>query len=435
MRSHDGHLHRHHRSPAPVLPRVPPTPTVRQTHWRSPCSSRRALCLRYGFRTTKATISRLPISVAGPSCSIYGRRGASRAVRRCRLSTGSKPGSAARTSWLSRSPSTARAWMRCVIFTERSESRSSPSISIPRARDRTRSPFQACPPPCSSTGRAEKSPAKWVLRSGTALRWCRSSSAQFVGSRPAKRLSLDEHFVRLRLADELRRWGDLVPLALRVAADPGLRLVCCGRRPDGRTSETGRGTPPQSFLRPWLLDRVRGLGRERDDYRSTAPFLSPGGKSGRRGHRPTARPVHAGTGEALVVATRVSTSSEPERRTTRCRLHHRGRVRLRLDTVYWAGARRDPDHERCRRDGAAGRHTPGFLLARVGPTVSRRSRIHRQFDAAAQRSSSAWPKPATRRGHSRRRHGHRYPDGGVDEFFPLAARHLSDSGKDRVTRG
>ena len=39
-----------------------------------------------------------------------------------------------------------------------------------------------------------------------------------MGSRPAKRLSPDERFVRHRLVDELRCWGDLVPLALRVAA-------------------------------------------------------------------------------------------------------------------------------------------------------------------------------------------------------------------------
>jgi cytochrome c biogenesis protein CcdA len=65
------------------------------------------------------------------------------------------------------------------------------------------------------------------------------------------------------------------------------------------------------------------------------------------------------------------------------RVHHRSRVRLRLDALYRAGARCDPDHERRCRHGAAGHHTPRILLARVGPSVPRRSRIHRPSDAAA----------------------------------------------------
>src|SRR6516164_9406353 len=67
--------------------------------------------------------------------------------------------------------------------------------------------------------------------------------------------------------------------------------------------------------------------------------------------------------------------------------------------------------------------------------VPRRSRIHRQSDAAARRSSSAWPKPTSRRGRNRRRPGHRDPDRRVDKLFLLAARHLPDPGKDRITQG
>src|SRR6516162_4216997 len=76
---------------------------------------------------------------------------------------------------------------------------------------------------------------------------------------------------------------DLVPVALRAAAGPGLCLLCCGRRADRRSGQAARRTTPQSCLRARLLDHVRNPGGERDNHRSTAPFLSPGGESGRRG--------------------------------------------------------------------------------------------------------------------------------------------------------
>ena len=158
---------------------------------------------------------------------------------------------------------------------------------------------------------------------------------------------------------------DLVPVALRAAAGPGLCLLCCGRRADRRSGQAARRTTPQSCLRARLLDHVRNPGGERDNHRSTAPFLSPGGESGRRGHCPAARSVYDGAGKALLAATGVPPASECQRRATRCRVHHRGRVRLWLDAVYRAGARRDPDHQHRRRDGAAGRHTPGFVFARA----------------------------------------------------------------------
>src|SRR6516162_3061215 len=98
---------------------------------------------------------------------------------------------------------------------------------------------------------------------------------------------------------------DLVPVALRAAAGPGLCLLCCGRRADRRSGQAARRTTPQSCLRARLLDHVRNPGGERDNHRSTAPFLSPGGESGRRGHCPAARSVHDGAGEALLAATGV----------------------------------------------------------------------------------------------------------------------------------
>ena len=50
---------------------------------------------------------------------------------------------------------------------------------------------------------------------------------------------------------------------------PGYVSYVAGRRPEGRASQTARGTRPQSFLRVRLLDRVRDPGGERDDHRST----------------------------------------------------------------------------------------------------------------------------------------------------------------------
>ena len=67
---------------------------------------------------------------------------------RCRPSTGCKRGSAARTSSSWRCRSTAKVSRRREASIGRSGSKSSPSMSIPLARDPRASQFQGCPRRC-----------------------------------------------------------------------------------------------------------------------------------------------------------------------------------------------------------------------------------------------------------------------------------------------
>jgi len=225
---------------------------------------------------------------------------------------------------------------------------------------------------------------------------------------------------------------DLVPVALRAAAGPGLCLLCCGRRADRRSGQAARRTTPQSCLRARLLDHVRNPGGERDNHRSTAPFLSPGGESGRRG-------IVLLLGLFMMGLVKLSWLQ----REFRLYLNVGGG---RPVAAYIIGVAFAFGWTPCIGPVLGAILTTSTVAATVPQGVillgfyslGRRAvprRIHRQSDAAARRSSSAWPKPTSRRGRNRRRPGHRDPDRRVDKLFLLAARHLPDPGKDRITQG
>jgi hypothetical protein len=101
---------------------------------------------------------------------------------------------------------------------------------------------------------------------------------------------------------------------------------------------------------------------------------------------------------------------QSRRREAGRRLHHRHRLRVRLDPVHRASARRDSNHERRFSHGAARHRAVELLFDRVGAAVPCRSHIHRQPDAAAESLSPPWPNAATRRWRDRRRYGCRHAD-------------------------
>src|SRR5215831_10119169 len=128
---------------------------------------------------------------------------------------------------------------------------------------------------CSSIVRAAKSPARWVRPNGMTRKWLSGSSGRCMDNRPATEIAIDERAVGHRSLDELWRGRRLLPVALRVAARPRLRLLCRGRHAHriGRADRKTRSLASQPVLCTRLLDRVRHPGGERDLACGTAVIV------------------------------------------------------------------------------------------------------------------------------------------------------------------